>query len=272
MLFQKVEFRRALAHAIDRHALIRHVYKGHAEPVYGPVSPIFRWVAPPEVLEEVTPKTDPAAALAELAKIGVTPGEPDSNGKRWLTYEEGGKRVPLEFEIRTNKVEEDIRHKTAEEMKSQLEVIGLRTTVVEESFGEMVTRLDRTFDYEAAVMALDGAPDAATLRYFFESSGPMHFVNPRQKSPATDWERQVDESFHIYATSPDVAVRDRAILDLQKTWSYAQPAFHLINDRKLVAVRREYEVNGLALTGRAVDPVLSRTVVENVQLRRLIPR
>jgi peptide/nickel transport system substrate-binding protein len=148
----------------------------------------------------------------------------------------------------------------------------VRVTVVEERFGDMVLRLDKTYDYEAAVMALEGAPDAATLRFFFESSGPMHFVNPYQKSPATDWERRVDELYKVYATSPDVAARDRAILDLQKTWSYAQPAFHLLNDRKLVAVRRDYEVNGLALTGRASDPVLTRTVIEDVRLRRLAPR
>jgi peptide/nickel transport system substrate-binding protein len=271
-LFQKVEFRRALAHAIDRHALIRRVYKGYAEPLYGPVSPIFRWAAPPEVLEEVTPKTDTFAALAELAKLGVTPGEPDGDGKRWLTYEEGGQRVPLEIEIRTSQSEDDIRRKTAEEIKTQLEGIGVRVTVVEERFGDMVMRLDKTYDYEAAVMALDGAPDAATLRFFFESSGPMHFVNPHQKSPATDWERRVDDYFKVYATSPNAAVRDQAILDLQKTWSYAQPAFHLLNDRKLVAVRRDYEVNGLALTGRASDPILTRTVIENVRLRRLVPR
>jgi peptide/nickel transport system substrate-binding protein len=220
----------------------------------------------------VTPKTDPPAALAELAKLGVTPGEPDSDGKRWLTYEEGGKRIPLEIEIRTSKDEEDRRRKTAEEIKSQLEAIGVHVKVVEERFGDMVMRLDKTYDYEAAVMILEGMPVAAVLRFFFESSGPMHFVNPYQKSPATDWEKRVDELYHLYATSPDVAVRDRAILDVQKTWVAAQPAFHLINDRKLVAVRRDYELNGLALTGRAVDPILQRTIIENVRLRRLIPR
>jgi peptide/nickel transport system substrate-binding protein len=82
-LFQKVEFRRALAHALDRGAIIQHAFKGYAEPLYGQVSPIYRWAASPEELQEVTPKTDPAAALAELAKLGVTPGEPDGDGKRW---------------------------------------------------------------------------------------------------------------------------------------------------------------------------------------------
>jgi peptide/nickel transport system substrate-binding protein len=271
-LFQKVEFRRALAHAIDRDAIIRRVFKGYAEPLYGPVSPIFRWAAPPEVLGEVTPKTDAAAALAGLAKLGITPGEPDGDGKRWLTYVEGGKRIPLEIEVRTSKDEEDRRRKTAEEIKSQLERIGVRVKVVEERFGDMVMRLDKTYDYEAAMMILEGIPDAAQLRFFFESSGPMHFVNPYQKSPATEWERQVDEGYRLYATSPDVAVRDRAILDVQKTWVAAQPAFHLINDRKTVAVRRDSEVNGMALTGRAIDPVLQRTVIENVRLRRLVTR
>jgi peptide/nickel transport system substrate-binding protein len=271
-LFQKVEFRRALAHAIDRNAIIRRVFKGHAEPLYGPVSPIFRWAAPPETLQEVTPSTDPSAAIAELAKLGVTPGEPDGDGKRWLSYDEGGKRVPLEIEIRTSKDEEDRRRKTAEEIKSQLEEIGIPVKVVEERFGDMVMRLDKTYDYEAAVMVLEGFPDAAQLRFFFESSGPMHFVNPHQKSPATDWERRVDELYQLYGTSPDVAVRDKAILEVQKTWVAAQPAFHLINDRKMVAVRRDYEVNGMALTGRAIDPIIQRTIIENVRLRRLVSR
>ena len=149
--------------------------------------------------------------------------------------------------------------------------IGIRVKVVEERFGDMVMRLDKTYDYEAAVMILEGFPDAAQLRFFFESSGPMHFVNPYQKSPATDWERRVDELYQLYATSPDVAVRDRAILDVQKTWVTAQPAIHLINDRKTVAVRRDYEVNGMALTGRAIDPILQRTIIENVRLRQLVP-
>ncbi len=125
-LFQNVEFRRALR-SRDRPATrsFGSVFKGYAEPLYGPVSPIFRWAAPQEVLQEVTPSTDPAAAVAELAKLGVTPGEPDGDGKRWLTYDEGGKRVPLEIEIRTSKDEEDRRRKTAEEIKSQLEEIGV---------------------------------------------------------------------------------------------------------------------------------------------------
>jgi peptide/nickel transport system substrate-binding protein len=271
-LFQNVEFRRALAHAIDRQAIVRRVFKGHAEPLYGPVSPIYRWAAPSEVLLEVTPKTDPAAALAGLARLGVTPGEPDADGKRWLTYEEGGRRVPLEIEVRTSKDAEDRRRRIAEEVKSQLEEIGVRVKVVEERFGDMVKRLDKTFDYEAAVMLLEGTPDGGMLRFFFESSGPMHFVNPHQTAPATEWERQVDDLYRVYATSTDPAVRDRAILDLQKTWAAAQPAFHLVNDRKLVAVRRDCEVNGLALTGRGDDPVLDRTVIENVRLRRLVPR
>jgi peptide/nickel transport system substrate-binding protein len=271
-LFENVAFRRALAHAVDRGGVIRRAFKGFGEPLYGPVSPVYRWAAGSDVLREVTPNLDPKAATAELAALGVVPGEPDADGKRWLTYDEGGKRTPLEIEIRTSKDDEDRRRKTAEELKTQLEAIGVRVKVVEEPFGDMVMRLDKTYDYEAAVMFLEGSPDAAVLKFFFESSGPMHFVNPYQKSPATDWERRVDEQFHLYASSADPTTRGRALLDLQKTWSAAQPAFHLLNDRRLVAVRRDYEVNGLALTGRGTDPVLQRTVIENVRLRRLVNR
>jgi peptide/nickel transport system substrate-binding protein len=236
------------------------------------VSPIYRWVAPAEVLREVTPKTDPAAAVAELAPLGITPGEPDTDGKRWLTYEESGKRVPLEIEVRTNVTPEDVRRRTGEEIKTQLEAIGVRVKVVEERFGDMVARLDKTYEYEAAIMALEGSPDAATLRFFFESSGPVHFVNPYQKAPATAWEKKVDDLFQVYATSPDPAARDRALVEMQVAWSAAQPAFHLYNDRMMVAVRRDFEVNGLALTGRTADPVLERTAIENVRVRRLVAK
>ncbi|OYP33093.1 ABC transporter substrate-binding protein [Rhodopirellula sp. MGV] len=269
-LFQNVAFRRAIAHAIDRHAIIRSVYEGYAEPLYGPASPVYGWVAPSEVLEDVTPAFDRDAALRELAKLDVVPGEPDADGKRWLTYEESGGRIPLEIEIRTSIDEEDRRRKTAEELKSQLEQIGIRVKVVEERFGEIAIRLDKTYDYEAAVMLLGGAPNATTLKHFFESSGPMHFVNPYQESPATDWEKKVDELFQVYATSPDPSERDEAMLELQKVWSSAQPAFHLVNDRKLVAVRRDYEINGMALTARADDPIFERTVIENIRIRHLV--
>jgi ABC-type transport system substrate-binding protein len=161
---------------------------------------------------------------------------------------------------------------SAEDVKSQLEGIGLRTKVVEERFGDLVMRLDKTYDYEAAVMVLEGMPDAAVMRHFFESSGPMHFVNPYQDTPATDWEKRVDALYHLYATSQDAAQRNRAILDVQKTWVSVQPAIHLLNDRKLVTVRHDSELNGPALTGRATDSILPRTVIEKVRLRRLVAR
>jgi peptide/nickel transport system substrate-binding protein len=165
-----------------------------------------------------------------------------------------------------------VRRRTGEEIKTQLEAIGVRVKVVEERFGDMVARLDKTYEYEAAIMALEGSPDAATLRFFFESSGPVHFVNPYQKAPATAWEKKVDDLFQVYATSPDPAARDRALVEMQVAWSAAQPAFHLYNDRMMVAVRRDFEVNGLALTGRTADPVLERTAIENVRVRRLVAK
>ena len=92
--FKRSNFAAHWLHAIDRNAIVRRVFKGYAEPLLRASLPHFSLGRSPEVLEEVTPKTDPAAAVAELAKLGITPGEPDGDGKRWLTYQEGGKRVP----------------------------------------------------------------------------------------------------------------------------------------------------------------------------------
>ena len=151
----------------------------------------------------------------------------------------------------------------------QLRRLGLRVKVVEESFRDIVKRLDETFDYEAALMFLEGSPNAATAKSMFVSAGDMHFFHPYQSSPVTDWEKQVDDEYGVFATKSNPVEQQFALTQIQKTWVKAQPVFYLLNDRKLVAVRRDYEVNGMALTGRAADPILTRTVIENVRLRAL---
>jgi peptide/nickel transport system substrate-binding protein len=269
-LFRNDDFRRALARLIDRNEIVRRVYKGYAEPLYGPISPVFLWAASGETLKDITPTADTAAALAELARLDVVPGAPDEAGKCWLTYAEGGKRVPLVIEIRTSFSEEDLRKKTTEVIAEQLAQAGVQVKVVEEPFSDVVKRLDETFDYEAGLMALEGSPNAAMFRNFFQSSGDMHFPHPYQKpEERMEWEVKVDDQFNVFAASMDPAVQQKALIEMQKAWVATQPAFHLLNDRQLVAVRRDYEVNGFALTGRASDPILVRTVIENVRLRRL---
>lgn len=268
-LFRKQEFRRALARAIDRDEIIRRVFGGYAEPLYGPVSPAYLWATKSETLKDQTPQANTGAALAELAKLGVTPGEPGEGGVHWLTYDEEGKRVRLEIELRTSQSEEDLRKKSAEVIAEQLRRIGLRVKVVEESFRDIVKRVDETFDYEAALMFLEGSPNAATAKSMFMSSGDMHFFHPYQSSPGAPWEAKVDKAYERFAAESDPVKQQEALNEVQDVWVEAQPVFYLLNDRKLVAIRRDFEVNGVALTGRAADPILTRTVIENVRQRVL---
>jgi peptide/nickel transport system substrate-binding protein len=268
-LFRNEAFRRALARVIDRSEIVRRVFRDRADVLLGPVSPVFRWAVAGEALPDLLPAADHDAALAELRALGVVPGEASEDGVRWLTYREGSKRLPLEIELRTSQSEEDLRKKAAEVLAEQFRRIGLRIKVVEESFRDIVKRLDETFDYEAALMFRDGSPNAATARSLFVSAGDMHFFHPYQKAPATEWEAKVDRAFERFAASSDPRTQQTALDELQRTWVRSQPVFYLLNDRKLVAIRRDFEVNGLALTGRAADPILTRTVVENVRLRTL---
>ena len=224
---------------IDRNAIIRRAFKGYAEPLYGPVSPIFRWAAPSEVLQEVTPKTDPAAALAELAKPGRHARRARRRRQAMADLRGGGKRVPLEIEIRTSKDEEDRRRKTAEEIKAQLEAIGVRVKVVEERFGDMVHAAGQDLRLRGGRDGPGGDAGRRRAPLLLRELRADALRQSRTRSPPRPTgRRRVDELYQVYATSPDVAVRDRAILDVQKTWVAAQPAFHLVNDRKLVAVRR----------------------------------
>jgi ABC-type transport system substrate-binding protein len=69
-LFQQLEFRQALARVIDREEIIRQAFKGYAAPCYGPVSPIYQWVADNETLKDLTPPR-PTARLRLWSSLSL---------------------------------------------------------------------------------------------------------------------------------------------------------------------------------------------------------
>jgi peptide/nickel transport system substrate-binding protein len=174
--FRQLPFRQAVSLAIDRDAIVRLVYHGHATPIWWHVPPSNKlWFnrnlpQPPRSLDR---------ARQLLKGAGFT-NKPDGT----LVDQRGD---AVEFSIATNSSNSE-RVQMATIIQEDLRQLGITVHLVTLELRALVDRLTKTKDYEACVLGLgnaDGNPNAEMNVWL--SSGATHLWAPEQKQPATPW-------------------------------------------------------------------------------------
>jgi peptide/nickel transport system substrate-binding protein len=195
------ELRRAIAHAVDRQAFVETVFLGAAVPVDGPVTPgNHRWHAP----ELPHARHDAAEARRLLAGLGLS----DRNGDG-LLEDRAGNRAG--FTLLTRKGNTALERGAAF-IAEELKRVGLAVDVAALEVGALIDRVDRG-EYEAVYFQLVVTDvDPALNLDLWRSSGAMHIWNPGQSSPATPWEREIDQLMARQVGSLDQAER-KALFD-----------------------------------------------------------
>ncbi len=247
--FRTTEFRKAISAAINRADLCRIVYAGFAKPAYGPVSPSnhfwFNTTLP-------DPRYDSQGALRLLTKAGFRL-EGD------VLKDRAGNRV--EFTLVTNSGNV-AREKMAAMIQQDLSQVGIKVKVVTLDFPSLIERMTRTFDYEACLLGLVNTDlDPNSQMTVWLSSGENHQWNPGQKTPATQWEAEIDELMRGQATAPTERQRKEKFDRVQQIVWEQQPFIYLVNKDVLVALSPA--INGAAPT------VLNPQAFWNVETWRL---
>jgi peptide/nickel transport system substrate-binding protein len=214
-IFEQAAFRQAVSAALDRNGMVRSVYLGLATPQYGPVSSGNRiWgnagPRPP------TPGLRQAQAL--LARAGLK--EAGSDGIRRF----GAARRPFEFILLTARGDA-ARERTAEIIRQNLRQAGLQVSIQLLLPNELITRILKSFDYEAILFGptpTDIVPDLQADLWY--SSGASHFWYPNQSKPGTAWEAELDALTTRLVQTLDPAVRLQAFAQMQEIWSKQLPA------------------------------------------------
>jgi peptide/nickel transport system substrate-binding protein len=80
--------------------------------------------------------------------------------------------------------------------------------------------------------------DPALTPDFWVSSGSAHFWNPQQKTPSTEWEKQIDAQMRALTVSNDAAERKRAFDEVQRIFVEHQPAIYFVAARIFVGSSR----------------------------------
>jgi len=222
--FRSTNFRRAVSQAINRDDLCRVVYGGHAQPAAGPVSPANTFWFNAKLH---APAHDPAGALRLLQQDGF---HLEGSSLR----DRDGHAV--EFSIITN-AGNKARERMATMIQQDLGKIGITVHVVTLDFASLIERITESYNYEAALLGtanMDLDPNAQMNLWL--SSAENHQWNPRQKSPETPWEAEIDRLMKEQAASLEPAKRKGRFDRVQQIVDEQQPFIYLINKNALSAV------------------------------------
>ena len=220
---QRDELRQAISMAVDRKVFADTVFFGAGVPIYGaetPANKTWYWAGTPQ------PPHDPAGARQLLASIGLTP-----RGDGVLKDARG---QPARFTLLTQKGRPNLERGAAV-IRDELKTIGVTVDVVTLDAGAVITAFLNA-KYEAVYFSVIKSDlDPGTNRDFWFSSGSGHVWNFEEKTPATDWERRIDELMTRQIASPDQAERKRLYDEVQKIFSEHLPMVYFVAPRIYVA-------------------------------------
>lgn len=223
---RKLALRKAVSLAIDREAIVKLVYLGHADILGGPEPAGNRnWVN----AKLPRPVRSVAAARQLLAaeQFTWTPSGAlrDPDGR------------PVEFSVLTSSSNAE-RQQMAALIQDDLKAIGVTLHVVKLDMRSMLDRLQRTHEYDACLLTLQNADaDPNPSMMVWLSSASNHLWNPEQKTPATPWEAEIDTLMRRQMATRQYADRKRLYDRVQELVMQNLPLIPLVSPHVLVAAK-----------------------------------
>ncbi|HEV3037187.1 MAG TPA: ABC transporter substrate-binding protein [Candidatus Angelobacter sp.] len=222
--FTSTAFRRAVSEAINRADMARIVFHGHAQPAIGAVSPANKFWSNAKLKPH---PYDPDSALRRLRQEGF-------QFDRGALRDKSGNEV--EFSIITV-ANNHARENMAAMVQQDLKRIGIKVNVVTLDFHSVIERISETFNYEACLLGLLYSDlDPNGVMNVWLSSEPDHQWNPKQKSPATSWEAEIDRLMRAQASSGDERLRKQYWDRVQEIAWEQEPFIYLVDKNALVAI------------------------------------
>lgn len=227
---RRVSLRKAISLAIDREAIVRLVYLGHAAALATP-EPLAnrRWVN--------TALPQPTHSVAKARELLA------QDGFKWTAS--GALKDPdgrdVEFSLLTSSSAAE-RAQAATLIQDDLKRLGMSVHLVSLDSRSLGDRLLRTHDYDTCLLTLvDADADPTPSLGEWLSSGDNHLWNPRQKTPATAWEAEIDTLMQRQMVTRRYAERKRLYDRVQELLMQNLPLIPLVNPHVLVAARSGLE-------------------------------
>ena len=233
--FRTLEFRQAIAYAIDRQSIIDTVYRGLGVPIDSNISiqsPYY--LSPAEGLPVYN--FNPEKAKQLLLKAGF---QYDDQG----TLLDWDNNV-VEFTLITNSGNL-IRESTAVRIKQDLAQIGIQVNVSAIAFNLLVNKLDDSLDWEVHLLGFTGGIEPNSGSNIWQPDGGLHTFN--QSKPDLEnwqvsaWETQIGQLYVQGARELDDQKRKEIYGKAQAIAQEQVPFIQLVNQMTMAAVRNRFE-------------------------------
>ena len=233
--FNTVEFRQAVAYAIDRQTMINNTFRGLGELQNSPIS-----IQSPYYLtqEDGLPvyEYNPDKARDLLIGAGF-----QYNSQEQLLDADGN---PVRFVLITN-AENQTRQAMAAQIKQDLGKIGIQVDFNPIAFGTLVDKLSNTLDWECYLLGFTGGNEPHSGSNVWSVEGGLHSFNqkPQAGQPAitgrkvADWEQQISDLYIAAAQELDQQQRKEIYGETQRLTQEYLPMIYLVNPLSLAAVR-----------------------------------
>ena len=147
---------------------------------------------------------------------------------------EDARNQPARFTLMTQKGRPNLE-RAATVIRDELKKIGVTVDVATLEGGALIDRFLNA-RYEAVYFNADKTDlDPAVNPDFWLSSGGAHVWNIASKTPATDWERRIDDLMARQIAAPEVRDRKRLYDEMQKIFAEHLPIVYFVAPRIYVA-------------------------------------
>ncbi len=238
--FNTLEFRQAVAQAIDRPTMINNIYQGLGVPQNSPIYIQSPYYLPPEKgLPTYEYNIEQAKALLQRAGFKY-------NAQGQLLDADGNR---VRFTMSTN-AGNKIREASGSQIKQDLSKIGIQVDFQPVAFNTLVGQMTDSLDWDTMIMGLGGAgiePDGG--RNVWSPDGQLHLFNqkpgegktPLEERVVADWEAEIGRLYVKGSQELNDDKRKAIYAEIQKLVQQYVPMVYLVNPLALSAVRNEIE-------------------------------
>ena len=227
--FQNREFRQAIAHVFDKDTIINDVQEGLGYSQWASISPAAGDFHNPDVRQY---EYSLAQANEMLDGLGWT--DTDGDGIR-----EDGDGNMIEFTLVTN-AGNIVRQRVGGIIQQGMTEAGLSVRYEQVEFGELVSMLTDTYEWETILVGFTGSPEPHGGITFWHSSEALHIWNPNQDEPATNWEAEINELYIRGSQELDRTKRIEHYLKAQEIAAENVPVIYTTLPERLSAIRNVF--------------------------------
>lgn len=241
--FNTLEFRKAVAYAINRDRINTNLFRGLGVVQNSPIS-----VQSPFTLKEGLRayNYDPNQSKNLLKKAGF---KYDDRGQ---LFDSDGNRVRFTLLTNSNNL---TRVAIGAQIRQDLAAIGIQVDYNPLNFNVLIDKINGARDWDAHIIGFTGGTEPHGLANLWMTSGGSHSFNLSQQvgQPkiqgyvANEWEKEIDRLFIQGAQELNPEKRKKIYGEFQKLVQEQLPVIHLVNDSAIMAVRNR--VQGLKYSG-----------------------